>query len=125
MVSKKILKELRHIPEIAYYFRYPLHDKDFREIRRAGRLVGRFASKGLYGKLDQRGRVDRRGGLNGQVATIFLPARARTAKSARVIITRTRKEKLVRPDGSKNWENIRREGERAVVSKFGKGTIFW
>ncbi len=49
------LADLRHIPEIGYYFRYPLHHSDFREVRVEGRLLGRYAAKPLYGRLTPQG----------------------------------------------------------------------
>ncbi len=49
------LSGLRHMPEIAFYFRYPLHHADFREVRDEGRLLGRYATKPLYGRLTPQG----------------------------------------------------------------------
>jgi hypothetical protein len=120
MISETILRQLKSVPGFAHYFRYPLHKTDFQDLRRDGRLLGRFASKGLYGKLDQHGKVDQSAGLDGQVATIFVPARARTARSASVLLSRTKKESLVHPDGRKNWRNIYRAGRLAVLSQAGR-----
>jgi hypothetical protein len=58
------LSGLRRMPEIAFYFRYPLHHADFREVRDEGRLLGRYASKQLYGRLTPQGKVDRSAGNN-------------------------------------------------------------
>ena len=78
------LEELRRVPKFAHYFRYALHHGDFRELRIDGRLTGRFAAKPLYGRLTRDGKVDRSAGFSGQIAVIFLPARARTATTATV-----------------------------------------
>ncbi len=80
------LSGLRRMPEIAFYFRYPLHHADFREVRDEGRLLGRYAAKPLYGRLTPEGKVDRSAGYDGQVAVIFLPARARSVRSARLLL---------------------------------------
>jgi len=44
-----------------------------------------MAAKPLYGRLTRAGKVDRSAGFNGQVAVIFIPARARTPRAAAVI----------------------------------------
>ncbi len=111
------LSQLRHDPRFAFYFRYPLHHGDFKELRENGRLLGRFAAKPLYGRLTRAGRVDRTAGLNGQVAVIFIPARARTARSAQLILTRTPKARVTRPNGKRNGPAIHAAAEKAVRKK--------
>ncbi len=108
------LAELRHMPEIGFYFRYPLRHADFREVRTGGRLLGRYAAKPLHGRLTPQGRVDRSADYNGQVAVIFLPARARSIRSARLLLTRMARQQVTRPDGRRNWPAIRVAAERAV-----------
>jgi hypothetical protein len=83
------LQALRHIPQFAYYFRYSLRHRDFHEVREQGRLLGRMAAKPLYGRLTREGKVDRSSGFNGQVAVIFIPARARTPRAALRALVRT------------------------------------
>jgi hypothetical protein len=108
MVKKFDVSALRRDPRIAYYFRYALHHRDFRELRDAdGRLLGRFAAKPLYGKLTRAGRVDRSAGFNGQVAVIFIPARARTARRAKLLLTRMPRARVALPNGKRNWDAIR------------------
>jgi hypothetical protein len=101
------LAELRRMPAIAFYFRYLLHHADFREVRVEGRLRGRYAAKPLYGRLTPEGAVDRSAGYNGQVAVVFLPARARSVHSARLILTRMPRTRVAVSDGRRNWPAIR------------------
>jgi hypothetical protein len=108
------LSELRRMPEIAFYFRYPLHHADFREVRIDGRLRGRYAVKPLYGRLTPEGIVDRTAGYNGQLAVVFLPARTRNARSARLLLARIPRKRVTLPDGRRNWSAIRAAAERAV-----------
>src|SRR6478736_6064953 len=105
MMFKQInLAGLRHDPKIGYYFRYPLHHRDFHELRSNGRLVGRVAAKPLYGKLTPEGRVDRSAGFNGQIAIVFIPARARSTRAAQLVLTRMPKDKVSAPEGKRNWK---------------------
>ncbi len=90
------------MPEIGFYFRYPLHHTDFREVRDEGRLLGRYATKPLYGRLTPEGKVDRSAGYNGQVAVIFLAARARSVRSARLLLTRMSRSRVILPIGRRN-----------------------
>ncbi len=105
---------LRRVPGFAHYFRYPLHHGEFREVRDGGRLLGRYAAKPLYGKLTEEGRVDRAAGFNGQIAVIFIPAQARTARSARLLLARMPRDRVTRPDGRRDWPAIRAAAERSV-----------
>lgn len=108
------LSGLRRMPEIAFYFRYPLRHADFREARDRGRLLGRCATKPLYGRLTPKGKVDRSAGYNGQVAVLFLPAKARSIRAARLLLTRMPRSRVTLPDGQRNWPAIRAAAERAV-----------
>ena len=114
------LQGLRRIPEFTHYFRYPLHHGEFREIREDGRLRGRYAAKPLYGRLTAEGRVDKSSGFNGQVAVVFIPARARTASSARLILTKMPCDQVTLADGRRNWPAIRAAAERAVRRSLAK-----
>jgi hypothetical protein len=105
---------LRSVPRIAHYFRYPLHHAEFREVRDEGRLLGRYAAKPLYGRLTREGKVDRSARFNGQVALIFIPARARSVRSARLILTKMPRDRVARADGRRNWPAIRAAAERAI-----------
>jgi hypothetical protein len=112
------LAALRRIPEIAHYFRYPLRHADFREFRFDGRLRGRYAAKPLYGRLTPDGKVDRAAGLNGEIAVIFIPSRARTAQAASLLLTHLDRSCVVLPDGRRNWPAIRAASERRLAAMF-------
>ena len=58
--------------QFRYYFRYKLHEKDFRPaIDGQGHTLGHFYAKPLYGRLDDRGQVDKSAGFNGEIAIAF------------------------------------------------------
>ncbi len=109
------------MPQIAFYFRYPLRSADFREVRDHGRLLGRYATKPLYGRLTPEGAVDRSAGYNGRVAVVFLPARVRNLRSARLLLTRMPKSRVTLPNGRRNWPAIRATAERAVRRALARG----
>lgn len=121
MFKNMSLADLRRNRKIAYYFRYPLHHGDFRELRENGSLVGRYAAKPLFGKLTPEGRVDRSTGYNGKVAIIFIPTVARTARSAELLLTRMPKEEVKLSNGKRNWAAIRAAAEKAVRRKYVRG----
>ncbi len=110
------LSALRGNKRIAFYFRYPLYHSEFRELHdtKTGRLLGRFAAKPLYGRLNKEGRVDRSAGYNGQIAVVFVPARARSAEAVELFLARMPKTDVTLPNGRRNWTAIRDAAERAV-----------
>lgn len=95
-----------------YYFRYRLHEKDFRPaIDAQGRTLGHFCAKPLYGRLDHRGRVDKSAGFNGEIAiTLVEPEEGHLT----LLFTHLPKEEIVRPDGHKNWPAIREAARRRI-----------
>ncbi len=117
------LSGLKRNRQIAFYFRYPLHHGDFHELRENGRLVGRIAAKPLYGKLTPQGKVDRSAGFNGEVAVIFIPARARSARAAQLLLTRIPASRVALPNGRRNWPAIRAAAERAVLKSIGQSQV--
>lgn len=114
MLTDSFLKKLRQDPEIRYYFRYPLHQKDFHEVRERGRLLGRIAAKPLYGKLSPEGKVDRSSGYSGRIAIIFIPTKARSASSARLVFTEISSQRITTSTGKRNWTDILAAAEEAV-----------
>ena len=103
------------LPQFRHYFRYPLHAADFRELRVDARLLGYYAAKPLYGKLDAHGRVDRGSGFNGDVMAVFVPSPARSLKRARLVRARMPRAHVRRADGRRDWAAIRRVAERAIL----------
>lgn len=105
-------------PEFRRWFRYPLHDGDFRALRadpsRDSKLLGYYAAKPLYGKLDAEGRVDRGAGFNGEVMAMFVPSPARSWKQARLVRARMPRRRVRRADGKRNWPAIRAAAEAAI-----------
>jgi hypothetical protein len=110
---------LRRRPRFSYYFRYPLHHRDFRELREGGRLLGRITAKPLYGRLTEDGKVDRSAGFNGEVAIIFIPARARQPEAAKLFLTKISPRRVRRADGRRNWPAIYAAAERKIRRSLG------
>jgi hypothetical protein len=102
---------------LRHYFRYKLHEKDFRPaIDGQGRTLGHFYAKPLYGRLDERGRVDRSAGFNGEIAiAIAEPEDGRLT----LLFTHLPKEEIVRADGRKNWPAIREAARRRICEHLG------
>lgn len=111
------LTALRSDPRIGFYFRYPLYHSEFREVRdpKDQHLIGRFAAKPLYGRLTATGKVDRSEGLNGQIAVVFIPARARSVLSAKLYLTRVKAQKITLSNGKRNWQVIRAAAVRTIL----------
>lgn len=105
---------LRRDPQIAFYFRYPLRQRDFHKLYENGRVLGRYAAKPLYGRLTNEGKVDRSAGFNGQVAIIFIPTLARRAAAVRLLFTEMPPGDVTLANGHRNWLAIRRAAKRAI-----------
>ena len=106
--------DLARVPRFRHWFRYPLHADDFHALRDGGRLLGYYAAKPLYGRVDPLGRVDRGAGFDGRIAALFVPSPARSWRRARVLVTRAPHDRLRRADGRRNWPLIRSTVERAL-----------
>lgn len=110
------------LPGFRHCFRYPLRDHDFHPLRtdssRDGWLLGYYAAKPLYGKLDAEGRVDRSAGFNGEVVAVFVPSPARSWQHARLLRTRMPRQRVRRADGKRNWPAIRLTVETAIRGNF-------
>lgn len=114
MLDDLDLDALRRLPHVGYYFRYPLHRRDFRELRLDDRLRGHYTAKPLYGRLTPQGRVDRSAGYNGDVAALFVPIDARTPEAAEVVLTHLDPRRITRANGWRNWPAIRAAAERRL-----------
>jgi len=119
MIDDIDIDDLKRVRRIAYYFRYPLHRKDFRELRAADELRGHYAAKPLYGKLTPEGKVDRSGGYNGDVAALFVPLDARTADDVSVVLSHNDPASMTTKAGRRNWPAIRASAERSLRAKLG------
>ncbi len=111
--------DLRHsLPGFAHWFRYPLHADDFRPVRASdevhARLLGYYAAKPVYGKLDAQGHVDKSAGFNGDLVAVFVPSPARSWRRARLVRAHMPPRRVRRADGSRNWPAIRRAVEAAI-----------
>lgn len=114
MVDDLDLGELRRLPRISYYFRYPLHRHDFRELKTEGRLRGHYAAKPLYGSLLPSGHVNRSAGYNGDIVALFIPIEAQTVHAACLIFAHIAPERIVLTSSRRNWPAIREAAERSI-----------
>lgn len=107
----------RHVPRFRHFFRYPLHHGDFHTLRDDRRLLGYYAAKPLYGRLDAAGRVDRSAGFNGEIAGLFVPSPARSFVHARLFFTRIRREHVTNAKGQRDWPIIRAAAEQYLLAE--------
>ncbi len=98
-----------------HWFRYPLHAHDFRRLCRHQCLLGYYAGKPLYGKLDARGRVDRSSGFNGDLVALFVPSPARSWRQAELVFAHMSSADVSRTGGKRNWPAINAALERALL----------
>lgn len=100
-----------------HYFRYKLHEKDFRAATDGqGGIVGHFYAKPLYGRLDERGRVDKSAGFRGEIAIAFAEPEA---GHLILLFTRLPATEITRADGKKNWPAIREAARRRICEHLG------
>jgi len=114
MLEDLDLADLWRQPHILRYFRYPLHRRDFHELRVEARPMGHYAAKPLYARLTPQGRVDRSSGYSGEVAALFVPREAVTPGEAEVVLARMDPRYVVRPGGARNWPAIRAAAEGGI-----------
>ena len=105
-----------HVPRFRHFFGYPLHASDFHDLRDERRLLGYYATKPLYGRLDEAGRVGRSAGFNGEIAGLFVPSPARSFAHARLFFTRIRAEHLTNAKGRRDWPIIRAAAEQHLLA---------
>ncbi|GAB1406677.1 hypothetical protein MASR1M8_05960 [Thermomonas brevis] len=105
-----------------HWFRYPLHRRDFHPLRDAGsaRLLGYYSAKPLYGRLDAKGRVDRRAGFDGRIAGVFVRSPARSWKQAELFFAEMPKQDVARADGKRNWPAINAAVQAALRGRLEK-----
>lgn len=115
MITNELAEKIRKQKKHAFYFRYPLHSKDFHELRDDNRLLGYYTAKPLYGKLTSEGRVDRMAGYNGEIAIIFLPSPARSAGKATLLFTKVSSSSVMK-NGKRNWKAIHEAAEERIRS---------
>ena len=108
----------RSLPGFTHWFRYPLRAHDFSPLRDSddtgARLLGYYAAKPLYGRLDAHGRVDRGAGFDGGIVALFVPSPARSWKRARLVHARMPRDRIIGANGRRNWPAIRRTAEAAI-----------
>lgn len=114
MIDDLDLGELRRVPRISYYFRYPLHRDDFHELKVREKLRGHYTAKPLYGRLTSSGYVDRSAGYNGEVAALFVPMEARSVDEASLLVTHIDPADVALPSGQRNWLVIRAAAEQEI-----------
>lgn len=120
MIDDIDLERLGRIPQISYYFRYPLHREDFHELKVQEALRGHYTAKPLYGRLTTSGHVDRSAGYNGDVAALYVPVHARSADDARVLLTHIDPADVALPSGRRNWSCIRAAAEQKIRLAMGE-----
>lgn len=109
------LDALRRIPQVSYYFRYPLHRRDFHDVRLWDRVCGHYAAKPLYENLTAEKRVDRSSGYNGDVASLFVPTDAKSLHDVRLVLTHIAPRDIVLPSGRRNWPAIRTAAKDSIL----------
>lgn len=116
MLENIDLEELRKIPQIAFYFRYPLHRHDFHELRSQGQVRGDYAAKPLYERLTPSKHVDRYSEYNGDIASLFVPQGTNSFDALRLILTHIDRRRILLPSGRRNWPVIRAAAEESILN---------
>jgi hypothetical protein len=115
MIDDLNLDELRRIPRVSYYFRYPLHRQDFHELKLQNNDVrGHYAAKPLYSGLKPDRRVDRSTGYSGDIAALFVPLEAQTVKETSIMLSHLARQRIMLPNGHRNWPAIRETAENSI-----------
>jgi hypothetical protein len=109
------LDALRRIPQVSYYFRYPLHRRDFHDVRLWDRVYGYYATKPLYESLTTKRLVDQSSGYNGDIASLFVSAEARSLHEVRLLLTHIAPQDIVLPSGRRNWPVIRAAARDSIL----------
>ena len=115
MLEHLDLDNLRKFPQVAYYFRYKLHQSDFHDLRWEDRSLGDYAAKPLYDSLTPTGQVDRSSGYNGDIASLFVPAAAGSVHDVRLLLTHIAPLDILLPSGRRNWLAIRSAARDSIL----------
>jgi hypothetical protein len=114
MLDDLDLAALQRQPRVSRYFRYPLHRRDFHELRVEDRPRGHYAAKPLYVRLTSQGKVDRSSGYSGEIAALFVPREAVMPEEAELVLAYMNPECVVRPAGDRDWPAIRAAAENGI-----------
>lgn len=115
MLEDLDLHGLCRVPQISYYFRYPLHRRDFHELRWRDRVYGHYAAKPLYDRLTAQKRVDRSSGYNGDIASLFVPSDIELPHGVRLLVMHIAPQRIVLPSGRRNWPEIRAAAKASIL----------
>lgn len=116
MIDDLDLDELRRMPRISYYFRYPLHRQDFHEFKLQNKMRGHYAAKPLYSGLTPDRRVDRSTGYSGDIATLFVPLEAQSVNETSMIFAHLAPQRIILSNGHRNWSAIREAAESSICA---------
>jgi hypothetical protein len=114
MLGELDLDDLRKIKQVSHYFRYPLHRRDFHDLRVQDQVRGHYAAKPLYNSLTASNRVDRSSGYSGDVASLFVPSDAASLHDVRLLLTHLAPGRVELPTGRRNWPAIRAAAESGI-----------
>lgn len=117
MIDDIDLNELRKTRYIGYYFRYPLHRKDFHEFKIEDNIRGHYTAKPLYGRLTPKGRVDKSAGFNGDIAVLYVPMDAKVSEDVELFISHTTPKDIRLPNGKRNWEKINAIAVKSITER--------
>ena len=114
MITDFAIDDLRKVRAISFLFRYPLHLRDFHEMRRGSELRRHYAAKALFNDCSASGEVDRTTGYSGEIVALYVPITARRADEARICTTRIPPDLVLRNDGRRNWPEILKAAEACL-----------
>jgi hypothetical protein len=87
------------------------------------RIRGHYTIKPLYARLTPECRVDRFAAYNGDVAALFVPIRAQTARDASLIMTHIDPQHVTLASGRRNWPAIRDAVKHGIRERLAASAI--